>query len=196
MPKFPAFAIVLTTLGCTKEPEVDYCLEAKTHEPSITLGTGGNEFEPIEEGELLKPVWGPQGGHHIWASFQAVGIKPGQGEIDSPHTWEIDGGYTALVPEGNDPVMITLEVSFPDHDIGPYQGTYTTFAYGTTAASWVTGLTAIIDLYDIVDRYPDDEEIAANMWISVVDGCETVVSDRKDFRMQLTDIDGIYSYDY
>lgn len=175
---------------------MDYCLEASAFEPSLTLGTGESSFEAFEEGALLTPYWGPQGGHHIWASFQATGINPGQGEMVSAHTGQIDGGYSPLIAQGDDPVMITVEVSLPDQDIGPYQGSYTLFANGDTSSSSMYGLTAIIDLYGLVQEFPEQESIAASLWMSVVDGCGTVVTDRKNFQMQLADVDGIYSYDY
>ena len=187
-------ALPLLAAACSSTPPIDYCLEAAAHEASITLGTGENSFEAIEEGALLTPYWGPQGGHHIWASFEAKGINPGQGEMVSMHTGQLDGGYSPLIAEGDDPVMITLEVSLPDQEIGPYQGTYTLFANGDTSASSVYGLTAIIDLYGLVDSFPEEESIPASLWISVVDGCGTVVTDRKNFQMQLADVDGIYSY--
>ena len=149
-PYFSALPLLLA--ACSSTPPVDYCLEAAAHEASITLGTGADSFEAIEEGALLTPYWGPQGGHHIWASFQATGINPGQGEMVPEHTGMLDGGSTPLIAEGDDPVMITLEVSLPDQEIGPYQGTYTLFASGDTSASSVTGLTAIIDLYGLIEH--------------------------------------------
>ena len=192
----PLFLVpMIFATACTKEPEVDHCLEASAHTAAVTLGTGQGSFETIEEGQLLKPYWGPQGGHHIWASLQAVGLNPGQGEMVPEHTGMLDGGYSSLIADGNDPVLVTVEVSIPGHELGPYQGSYTNFLSGNEAAAELLGLTAIISLYDIVEEFPDLESIPASLWISVVDGCGTVVTDRKNFEMQLTDVEGIYSYD-
>ena len=193
--KFQRFAILLCGFGCAKAADVDYCLEAAAHPPGITLGTGESSFEEFQDGALLTPYWGPQGGHHIWTSFQATGINPGQGEMVPEDTGMTIGGIQYLVPSGENPLMITLEVSLPDQEIGPYQGTHTRFAEGDTSASSLHGLTAIIDLYGLVERFPEEDSIPASLWISVVDGCGTVVTDRRDFEMQLSGVDGIYSYD-
>ena len=182
-------------MGCSQASVVDHCVEAAAHAPSIALGTGESAFEDFEEGALLTPYWGPQGGHHIWVSFQATGINPGQGQMVPEDTGMTIGGIQYLVPSGTDPVMITLEVSLPDQEIGPFQGTYTRFADGDPSESSLHGLTAIIDLYGLVEQFPEEDSIPASLWISVVDGCGTVVTDRRDFQMQLSGVDGIYSYD-
>jgi len=172
------------------EPKVDHCAEAAKHSPSLTAGTGAAAFEAIEEGSVLTPVFGPQGGHHIWIALQATGLNPGQGEMVNTDSGLEGGG--SLEAQGQDPVQVTIEISFDDGQIGPYRVAYTYFLEGDTEASELAGLTAIIDAWGIVARYEELSTVGATLWLSVVDGCGTIVTDSKPFLFGLEDIDGIY----
>lgn len=46
-------------------------------EPTVEIGTGELEFEPIEDGQELELILGPQGGYHFLASMQVTGVEPG-----------------------------------------------------------------------------------------------------------------------
>jgi hypothetical protein len=45
--------------------------------PSIEIGTGGEEFEAIANGDVLEPARGLQGGQHIWSSLRVSGVHRG-----------------------------------------------------------------------------------------------------------------------
>ncbi len=61
-----AFVLALALLGACKPP---------TAEARLRLGTGELDFQPLQGGEELPLVGGPQGGHHIWISFQVEGVS-------------------------------------------------------------------------------------------------------------------------
>jgi hypothetical protein len=172
------------------EPTADHCAEAAKHTPGLIAGTGEATFEAIEDGSVLNPVFGPQGGHHIWTALQATGLNPGQGKMINPDTASDGGG--SLVAQGQDPVDITIEISFDDGNIGPYRVAFSYFLEGNTEASELAGLTAIIDAWGIVAHYEERNTVDATLWLSVIDGCGTVVIDSKPFLMGLEDIEGIY----
>lgn len=45
--------------------------------PTIELGTGELEFEPMVDGQDLEFILGPQGGYHFLASMRVTGVDPG-----------------------------------------------------------------------------------------------------------------------
>ncbi|MFT4705876.1 MAG: hypothetical protein ACI81R_003591 [Bradymonadia bacterium] len=51
-------------------------------ERQLTLGTGFSAYTPIEDGETLMFLLGPQGGFHIWGAIEASGVAPGLAQID------------------------------------------------------------------------------------------------------------------
>ena len=191
---FPLFGVLFST-ACTSTPEVDPCDDLATYTPSVTLGTGSSEFVSFEEGELLTPAYGPQGGHHIWVSFEATGINPGNGQmIPDPAYADIDGGTIPSIPDGDDPVTIQTVVRFPNHELGPHDAAFVTFLKGDFDLSSLPGITAFVDVYTAVAELPDEESIPAEVSLSVTDSCGTLVEDTRAFEMQLADVDGFYDY--
>ncbi len=47
----------------------------RCEEASLEIGSGPNQFVPIEEGEDVVMVFGPQGGWHIWGSIRAINTR-------------------------------------------------------------------------------------------------------------------------
>jgi hypothetical protein len=43
--------------------------------PTVALGTGENDFVPLEDGATVRLVEGPQCGHHIWAGVKMAGAR-------------------------------------------------------------------------------------------------------------------------
>ncbi len=60
---------------------------------SIDPGTGEEAFEAVQEGQLLSPTWGSQGGMHIWGSLQARWLHPR--DVDFDLSVSTDEGYIA-----------------------------------------------------------------------------------------------------
>lgn len=63
-------------MGCTDPapkvpPDADSGLEG-----TVTIGTGVDEWEPVEEGDSLIMEHGPQGGWHITGAVRAEGLDP------------------------------------------------------------------------------------------------------------------------
>ena len=46
-------------------------------EPGIEVGTGEREFEPLEDGDDILIIQGPQGGFHVLGSFLVTGVEAG-----------------------------------------------------------------------------------------------------------------------
>ena len=53
--------------ACTPEPEG----------PTLILGAGDGELEPLSDGDDAVIIQGPQGGFHLLGSLHATGIEPG-----------------------------------------------------------------------------------------------------------------------
>jgi hypothetical protein len=125
MRHFSPLFLLLTT--CTNEqacesPEEDTGIQigdinetCLCQEPSIAIGTGRENFEPISNGDNIEMTFGPQGGWHIWGSiqatntrnvirihFEAIDIESGETVVDVTHqvalAMENDctGSYTGM----------------------------------------------------------------------------------------------------
>ncbi len=64
--------IGLLLLGCTSDDSPEVVLD-----PGIELGTGVDEFVPLEDGDEMAVILGPQGGYHLDGSLRVQGIDPG-----------------------------------------------------------------------------------------------------------------------
>jgi len=53
----------------------DICNPADAGPPVLELGTGETAFTPITDGQTLKLVTGPQGGHHLWISLRIKNLQ-------------------------------------------------------------------------------------------------------------------------
>ena len=77
-----ATAVTLGFVACSGEPDA---AELPGPEPVCTLGAGSTIFEPLTDGDELAIVSGPQGGFHVWGTFRASGIEPGDfGSTENP----------------------------------------------------------------------------------------------------------------
>ena len=47
----------------------------RCQEASISLGTGHNSFEALNDGDGVEMTYGPQGGWHIWGSIRATNTR-------------------------------------------------------------------------------------------------------------------------
>lgn len=73
-----ALALSILLLGCDGAAGEDASVPAgDAGPPSVEIGTGFTEFEPIAEGGDLEFTLGPQGGFHFLASLRARGVRPG-----------------------------------------------------------------------------------------------------------------------
>lgn len=59
---------------------MDPCERAALVPFGFALGTGDTEFTPLAEGDLLPFYQGPQGLWHVFGSFRAAGVLPGDPE--------------------------------------------------------------------------------------------------------------------
>lgn len=51
--------------------------------PSVEVGTGQFDFEPVEVAEELPIIEGPQGGYHVWLGLRVRNLDPRNLRIDS-----------------------------------------------------------------------------------------------------------------
>lgn len=69
--------LVLALVGCgvrvgdTADFELDPCA---TTDPGVQVGNGEFEHVPVEDGDAVLMTHGPQGGWHVWFSFEAYNI--------------------------------------------------------------------------------------------------------------------------
>ena len=71
----PVVVIVLTAIAILGCSETAPCPTGET--PSVTLGTGLRNFEPLTEGAQIEIVQGPQGGYHFFGSVHVTGLDQG-----------------------------------------------------------------------------------------------------------------------
>jgi hypothetical protein len=175
---------------------IDYCEKAKKVPASVKVGTGSTSFVDIDETSVLTPDTAGQGGHHIWTSVKATGLNPGQGEMIVQDSG-IDGGYNyAATAVGDDPVLLTVEITFPDSTLGPYAVSYETFLDGNTENSSLSGITAILNVWAIMEHFEDQESVKASLFVSIKDSCGTIVTDRKEITIGLVGVPGLYGTGY
>jgi len=90
------------------------CEQAASEPTEYAVGTGEASFEPLDDGDPLPFNRGPQGGWHVFGSFWATGVLPGDPEdFADPSNPQVTfqvlvngsflGGYTDL-PRPMDPV--------------------------------------------------------------------------------------------
>lgn len=174
--------------GCYSNEKL--CVEAADYAATATIGTGYGEFELYDEGQVLEPSYGMQGGQHIWGAVQVTGLLPGDGEMVSNSTNDGGGGTTSA--KGHDPLSVEFGVSFPDDILPAYSIIFTDFFSGDVEVSESTGHTVFIDLWEIGSSYPEEDSIPIEMSVTVEDACGTVVSDSRLFTLDLTDADYYY----
>jgi len=172
------------------------CNEAAQFEASVSIGTGYEAFESFEEGDYLSPVFGPQGGHHIWGSVQVTGFNPGDGKMvqdSSIFDQPLDGGgpasYTA---KGHDVVSVVFTMSYPDDFYGPVEIPFDAFLEGDVQEAVNYGQTVFLASYDLLDQFPDEEEVEVEMGVTVTDACGTSMSDSKSFKIRMEEISFYY----
>jgi hypothetical protein len=193
----------LSAYGCGgKDPKpntpntAETCKKAAEHSASLSLGFGEDKFNPIEDDSVITPDTAGQGGHHIWTAIKATGLNPGQGSMVSDTGNQTEGGFSRNIAVGTDPVLLTVEISFPDTDINAYLLSYDTFLDGDTENASLNGIVALVNAWTVVAHFEDQESAPAQLFVSIKDACGTVVNARKDFKMGLIDIPGLYGTGY
>ena len=90
-------AVGLLLTGCpTEDPNLPWpysCEDLASETPSIEPGTGETSFVEVEDGQLLSPEYGSQGGMHIWGSIRATWLHPA--DVSHVLTVSTDEGYVA-----------------------------------------------------------------------------------------------------
>ena len=181
----------LVFLGCEKtiicekpeprvEPDAAVCEEAAQYEASARVGTGEEAYEEFPLDDVLRPVFGPQGGHHIYAGVRATGLNPGirvRGEpLGCPVSVydAVRGTYTHSFADNLYPAVVT-EVW------RRMEGT-------PESADWFIDY-VYIDLFALQSAYEGQDEVAGEAHVTLTDKCGTTVEDTRPFRLSLTDIE-------
>ena len=173
-------------VGCYNTERV--CSDAADHEASVELGTWVNQaYAPIEDGDVLPSIFGPQGGEHLPASVLATGVNPGNGEMV-----EESGGLLgflfpstggATVAKGMDPVTLTFRLQYEQGLIEPSTVVLSTFLEGTVESAFSPEQTVFFNTWDIAEAYPDQEFADVSMQVRLVDACGTSVEDFREIRV-------------
>lgn len=96
--------------GAEEDTGADAALDAgqdtRPAGPSVVVGTGFPDYEPVAEGDRLMFTYGIQGGFHLWGGFRATGLAPDNVSIDFElrHDGEVIGVafYTDRLTEIDD----------------------------------------------------------------------------------------------
>lgn len=173
--------------GCYDTEQV--CLEAGEYEAAVELGTWVNQgFAPIEDGDVLPAIFGPQGGEHLPASVQTTGVHPGNGEMV-----EESGGLLgflfppapgATVPKGQDPVTLTFRLQYEQGLIEPNQVVLQTFLDGSVESAVSQEQTVFFSTWEIAEAYPDQDLVDITMRVKLVDACGTSVEDLREIQVE------------
>lgn len=68
-------ALILVLCSGCRDELAAACEDLQSTEPELTIGTGSTAFEPLTE--VTSFEFGPQGGYHVYASFQVTGLYGG-----------------------------------------------------------------------------------------------------------------------
>ena len=69
--------VLLALSGCVSRGGADTAANAcSTTDPSVQVGNGEFAHEAVEVGEVVTMIHGPQGGWHVWYSFQSYNFGP------------------------------------------------------------------------------------------------------------------------
>lgn len=90
----------VAAIGC--EPATVCEQAADVDAPALVVGWGEDGFErAIADGEELSPVYGAQGGQHLWLAVETRGFAPGDGR-------------TLLLPDARVPVFDAALIGVDD----------------------------------------------------------------------------------
>lgn len=161
------------------------CDEASLYEPTAVIGTWKNDaFHAYAEGEALAPVWGPQGGQHIWGAIRVTGMNPGDGEMVAEGGGlfgDTEMGGLSTEAKGYDPLTLTFGIHYEDDVLEPTEYSFQAFLDGTPAESTSPAQTVFVDPWALKDSYPNQLHIESEMWVRAKDACGTDVEDRRAF---------------
>lgn len=82
--------LCLLLVACEPNPYVDGGC-APSDEPSLKIGTGELDYEPLASGDPLRPEFGPQGGQHVVLAFEATGLNVRDNPVEIEATVRVDG---------------------------------------------------------------------------------------------------------
>lgn len=90
--------------GSFSSPSPELCAElAENH--YLEIGTGVDEFVPLQPGDEVRQSWGAEGGDHVWASLKVGGIYGG-GQWAG--TGACDSGDDCSGPTSEDAPRVTI----------------------------------------------------------------------------------------
>jgi len=105
--------LTVSLLAAACDPSASTCGDDNP-EPEIELGTGELEFVPIDDGDSIQLVLGPQGGFHLLGSLRVRGMPTGDPDnLEDPENptgqFEVLFGETDLIisspfTQGLDPI--------------------------------------------------------------------------------------------
>lgn len=138
------------------------CARAAEETPAAEIGVGQEEFQPIEDGEVLTLAYGSQGGTHLWLAVRATGIARGN----------------PLLVDDTTP-LVTVRLSSSDGEI-PLEGTSArhVFDRDDEGRAVLAGLQFVIDLWAIEAAGLSGQPLRLD--VEIEDACGTVVQDERE----------------
>ena len=175
------FLSILFAGACSGTNHV--CNKAGRQDASVSIGTGVDHFVAFDDEEVLRPVWGPQGGHHIWGAVKTTGLNPGFGE--QPQERDMDG-FRLGKPDFGDLVTLSFAFSYPNDLMEADASSFETIMDGDVKLAESAGHTVFISPYQIFAKYPEQDAVRIEMSVQAEDVCGTVVSAQRAFIMEWT----------
>ncbi|MCB9681225.1 MAG: hypothetical protein H6733_07105 [Alphaproteobacteria bacterium] len=149
--------------ACGADPSIAGCATAAEQDATMALGTGEGAFVAVADDDTVPFVMGPQGGYHVFGSFQATGIWP---------------GTSSTLADDTTPLL-------------SFTATADTFTGGftdvprplTEVATDTWGLIGELVILTITDPSEADGK-TATLSVSLTDACGTTVTDSHDVTLQ------------
>ncbi|MBJ93210.1 MAG: hypothetical protein CMP23_01905 [Rickettsiales bacterium] len=157
---------------------VEVCADAALYEASAAIGYGASQFTAFDEGVVLYVEHGPQGAQHIFGAVSVTGLNPGERAFSEPRGCQGAEVY--------DPVSVAYTVSFPE-DLYPSITNYGAgwLEGGTTQAATSGPIRLVMNIWDVIAAYPDEERITLTAQTVVSDACGTTVEATGAFLLSL-----------
>jgi len=156
----------------------EVCQEASVFEAAASIGYGTTTYSPLDENVVLEVEHGPQGGQHIFGSALLTGMNPGERAFSEPRG--------CAQAEVYDPLSIIYTLSFPEQRYADVVGTGGWWLEGgTTAESFAGSIQLVMDIWSVMDAYPDQLEVTLGAHVVATDACGTTVEDAGTLRLSL-----------
>ncbi|MES2641118.1 MAG: hypothetical protein V4850_16640 [Myxococcota bacterium] len=142
----PLLLAALTLAACDPASD-DACEAAAEIEPTLAIGTGEQDFEPVVDGDRVPLVRGSQGGLMVLGALEVTGI--------------VQGG--ALFGDEDNPLVDFEILDRAGARIGGYTGASRHFVHGFDDVFTIVGETVVLDAWGMDELVSPEVSLAARI---------------------------------